>query len=69
MLVENVLFKDKSNHKLQNWNLEMIGMLRDVRIYTGDFYNKDRKSSLKQAVILNYKNINRIQVSEYYSNF
>lgn len=69
MLVENVLFKDKSNHKLQNWNLEMIGMLRDVRIYTGDFYNKDRKSSLKQAVILNYKSINRIQVSEYYSNF
>ena len=36
---------------------------------TGDFYNEDRKSSLKQAVILNYKSINRIQVSEYYSNF
>lgn len=47
----------------------MIGMLRDVRSYTGDFYNEDRKSSLKQAVILNYKSINRIQVSEYYSNF
>ena len=69
MLVENVLFKDKSNHKLQNWYLEMIGMLRNVRIYIGDLYNKDRKSSLKQVVILNYRSINRIQVSEYYSNF
>ena len=44
-------------------------MLRNVRIYIGDFYNKDRKSSLKQVVILNYRSINRIQVSEYYSNF
>ena len=47
----------------------MIGMLRDVRIYTGDFYNEDIKSILKQSFILNYKSINRIQVSEYYSNF
>ena len=47
----------------------MIGMLRNVRIYIGDLYNKDRKSSLKQVVILNYRSINRIQVSEYYSNF